>query len=153
MNKKNLAVVLVSFLLAPIAYAGTELIAIGTVSGAYEDFATKTADPLESGIPGNRFGGLGSGLAYAGGNTFLALPDRGPNATIYNTNVDNTTSYINRFQTFHLSLAPSDAGSALPFTLNPHAHQDNSVVEHNAALVWRGHELGLGKRCTLVEQH
>ena len=48
------------------------------MSGTYEDFAVETAAPLENGVPGNRLGGLGSGLAYAGGNTFLALPDRGP---------------------------------------------------------------------------
>lgn len=35
-------------------------------------------------------------------NTFLAIPDRGPNATPYNVNVDDTTSYITHFQTFSL---------------------------------------------------
>src|SRR5262249_51802009 len=63
--------------------------------------------------------GIGSGLAYAGGTTFLALPDRGPNAKVYNALVDNTTSYITRFQTLNLSLAPSDPGSPLPFVLTP----------------------------------
>src|SRR5262249_31393752 len=33
--------------------------------------------------------------------------------------LDNTTSFINRFHTLHLSLAPSDPGSKLPFTLTP----------------------------------
>src|SRR5262249_62033796 len=78
-----------------------------------------TAGLLENGIPGNRLGGMGSGLAYAGGNTFLALPDRGPNAKAYNSALDDTTSYIARFHTLNLSLAPSDAGSPLPFTLTP----------------------------------
>jgi len=97
-----------------------DLIAIGTVSGTYEDFATETAAPLESGVPGNRLGGIGSGLAYAGGNTFLALPDRGPNATPFNPLVDDTISYIPRVHTFNLSLAPSfDAVTGLPFTLTP----------------------------------
>jgi hypothetical protein len=94
------------------------LIAIGTVSGTYEDFATQTAAPLENGIAGNRLGGIGSGLAYAGGDLFIALPDRGPNAQPYNPLVDDTASYINRFQTFHLSLAPSGDPN-LPFTLTP----------------------------------
>jgi hypothetical protein len=62
---------------------------------------------------------MGSGLAYVCGNTFVALPDRGPNAVPYNDYVDNTTSYITRFHTLSLSLAPSDPGSALPFTLTP----------------------------------
>ena len=93
MNKKKLTMILLaSLLFANGAYASTDLIAIGTVSGAYEDFATHTAGPLENGIPGNRLGGLGSGLAYAGGTTFLALPDRGPNAKPYNSNVDDTVS-------------------------------------------------------------
>src|SRR5262249_40206098 len=107
------------FLLASAVYAGPTLIAIGSVSGTYEDLALETAAPLETGIPGNRLGGLGSGLAYAGGNIFLALPDRGPNAKPYNSAVDDTASYIARFHTLHLSLSPSDPGSALPFTLTP----------------------------------
>ncbi|SRR6266542_677402 len=84
-----------------------ELISIGTISGVYEDFALNTAAPLENGTAGNGLGGMGSGLAYAGGNTFLAIPDRGPNATPFNLTVDNTASYIPRFQTRHISLAPS----------------------------------------------
>ena len=90
------------------------------MSGTYEDFATETAGPLENGVPGNRLGGIGSGLAYAGGTTFLALPDRGPNANPYNPLVDDTVSYIARFHTFNLSLAGSfDPSSGLPFTLTP----------------------------------
>ena len=120
MNGKKIAMLAIAlFLFAKGAYASTDLIAIGTVSGAYEDFAAQTAGLLENGVPGNRLGGLGSGLAHAGGTTFLALPDRGPNAKSYNSNVDDTVSYINRFHTFNLSLAPSDPGSVLPFTLTP----------------------------------
>jgi hypothetical protein len=50
-------------LLAPAVHAGPTLIAIGSISGTYEDFATETSAPLENGVPGNRLGGLGSGLA------------------------------------------------------------------------------------------
>jgi hypothetical protein len=107
--------------------AGPFIIAIGSIDGLYEDFATRTAAPLENHLPGNRLGGMGSGLTWIGGDFFLGLPDRGPNATDYNDclaadgkdALDNTTSYINRFQTLHLSLAPSDPGSKLPFTLTP----------------------------------
>jgi hypothetical protein len=107
--------------------AGPSIIAIGVIDGLYEDFAKKTAAPLENGTPGNRLGGIGSGLTWIGGNRFLALPDRGPNAVDYNDclasdgkdALDNTTSYFNRFQTLHLTLAPSDPGSKLPFTLTP----------------------------------
>ena len=73
---------------------------------------------LENGLAANILGGLGSGLAYAGGNTFIAVPDRGPNAMSYNSAVDDTTSYISRFQTLTLGLTPS-TGGLLPFTLSP----------------------------------
>jgi hypothetical protein len=107
--------------------AGPFIIAIGSIDGLYEDFAPRTAAPLENHLLGNRLGGIGSGLTWIGGDFFLGLPDRGPNATDYNDclaadgkdALDNTTSYINRFHTLHLSLAPSDLGSALPFTLTP----------------------------------
>ena len=98
----------------------SDLIAVGTISGTYEDLATETAFPLENGVAGNRLGGMGSGLAYAGGTTFLALPDRGPNANPYHALVDDTVSYIVRFQTLNLSLAPTpDPVTGLPFTLTP----------------------------------
>ncbi len=65
-------------------------------------------------------GGIGSGLAYAGGNTFFTVPDRGPNATHYDNNgIDDTVSYINRFQTVTMPLSPSAPGSTLPLTLSP----------------------------------
>ncbi|MEP7306154.1 MAG: esterase-like activity of phytase family protein [Acidobacteriota bacterium] len=107
-------------LLAPVSYAADPvLVAIGSISPFYEDFAVQTAGPLENGIPGNRLGGIGSALAYLGGDLFLALPDRGPNAKPYAKCLDDTASYINRFHTLHMTLAPSDPGSVLPFTLTP----------------------------------
>jgi Esterase-like activity of phytase len=101
------------------AHAAVDLVATGSVSGAYEDFASDTAASLENGVPGNRLGGMGSALAYAGCNTFVALPDRGPNAVTYDPTIDNTASYIPRFHTLRLTLAKSDAGAALPYTLTP----------------------------------
>jgi hypothetical protein len=120
MQKQIIATLcLVTSLAAPPVRA-VDLIAIGTVSGTYEDFATPTAGPLESGVPGNRLGGIGSGLAYAGGATFLTLPDRGPSATSFNPLIDDTTSFIPRVHTFNLSLASSfDPATGLPFTLTP----------------------------------
>src|SRR5262245_58211735 len=121
MSQQRLITFLLTFVLFVSGAYGAEpkLIAIGAVSGLYEDFATETSTTLENKLPGNRLGGIGSGFAYAGGNTFLALPDRGPNAIAYNPAVDNTTSYIPRFHYFNQSLAPSDAGSAFPFMLTP----------------------------------
>jgi hypothetical protein len=106
---------------ASVHAAPPVLVAIGSVSGFYEDFATQTAAPLDNGVAGNRLGGLGSGLTYLGGDWFLALPDRGPNAVPYNGCMDDTVKYVNRFHTFHLSLAPtsSDSTSPFPVTLTP----------------------------------
>ena len=115
------AALLTAGVFATVGHAASPvLIAIGTISGFFEDFAGETAAPLENGVRGNRLGGIGSGLAYLGGDYFLALPDRGPNAVPFNPCTDDTVSYINRFHTMHLSLSPSDAGStSLPFTLTP----------------------------------
>ena len=104
-NKHLMPFLLLPFFAVPTAQADINLIAIGQINGNYQDMASKTAAPLESGVAGNTLGGVGSGLAYAGGNIFLGVPDRGPNATAYNPAVDDTTSYIPRFQTFSLSLA------------------------------------------------
>src|SRR3954454_23775654 len=77
MHKQIIATLcLVASLSVPWVRA-VDLIAIGTVSGTYEDFASQTAAPLESGVPGNRLGGIGSGLAFAGGDTLLPMPGLG----------------------------------------------------------------------------
>jgi outer membrane protein assembly factor BamB len=143
MQKQIIATLCFVASLAAPPVRAVDLIAIGTVSGTYEDFATETAGPLESGVPGNRLGGIGSGLAYAGGTTFLALPDRGPNATPFNPLVDDTTSYIPRFHTFNMSLAPSfDPASGLPFTLTPML-MDTMLLSSPTPLVY-GTGAGLG---------
>jgi Esterase-like activity of phytase len=103
---------------ASVSYAGQSLIAAGALDASGGDLATKTAKPLENGLVGNLFGGTGSGLANAGGDRFIALPDRGPNAVAYNDCIDDTTSYIPRFHTLRLRLVPKD-GSSLPFVLKP----------------------------------
>ena len=105
---------------APFAQA-SQLIAVGqltgSAAGSYADLSGLNGT-LEDGSPMNLLGGLGSGLAWAGGNTFIAVPDRGPNASTYNPLVDNTTSYIARFQTVQMSLTPTP-GATLPFALTP----------------------------------
>ena len=117
---------------------------MGSISGTYEDLSSQTRAQLENGVPGNRLGGLGAGLAYAGGTTFIALPDRGPNAKPYDAFVDDTVSYIDRFQTFTLSLAPSDAGSPLPFVLTP-TLRATTLLSSTSPLVY-GSGVGLGFR-------
>lgn len=119
MTRKTLLPLLIASLFAaPVAYADSSLIAIGSFSGSRADLSAQTAGLLENGVAGNLMGGLGSGFAWAGGNTFIALPDRGPNALAYNALVADTTSYIDRFQTFNLVLT-QNPGSGLPYQLTP----------------------------------
>jgi outer membrane protein assembly factor BamB len=104
------------------AHAAFDLIGIGSLGGS-SDLSGLTGT-LENGNAANILGGMGSGLAWAGGSTFLALPDRGPNAQTYagGNAVDNTTSYIARFNTVNLALSatPSAVPSgSLPYTLTP----------------------------------
>jgi hypothetical protein len=116
---KRLSLAIIVAIAASSAHAGVDLIAIGTLSGNAADLSGDTAAPLENGVAGNLLGGIGSGIAYAGCNTFLALPDRGPNAVSYNAAVSDTASYIDRFQTISMDLTASVPGSALPFELTP----------------------------------
>ena len=137
---------------ASLAHAAVELIAIGSVSGTYEDLSAETAAPLENGVPGNRLGGLGSGIAYAGGTTFLTVPDRGPNAVSYDAAIDDTASYINRVESFNLSLAPSDPSAVLdsdpatklPFTLTPTLRRTTLLSSRTKLVYGSGAGLGVG---------
>lgn len=128
MTKKNLlALALAGIFGASAAHASIDLIAIGSLSGgsagSFADLSGLTGT-LENGLAANNLGGIGSGLAWAGGNTFIATPDRGPNATAWNASVDNTTSYIARFQTISMNLSATQdttsiAGRTLAYTLTP----------------------------------
>lgn len=110
--------VAISLALPTLAQATPSLIALGTLSGTTD--LSSFSGVLENGVDHqNVLGGMGSGLAWAGGNTFLALPDRGPNATAYNPLVDNTTSYISRYQTLSLNLSQSFNGSSYSYSLTP----------------------------------
>lgn len=121
LQKSLICLALSTFFAASTTNAAVTLIANGSLSGstagAYADLSGLTGT-LENGVAANLLGGLGSGLAWAGGNTFIALPDRGPNASPYNSSVDDTTSYIPRLQTLSLSLTPNAPGSALAFNLS-----------------------------------
>lgn len=77
-SKTWLAALAAASLTTGTAHA-VDLIAIGKMSATARDFSQQSG-LLENGVPGDLLGGLGSGLAWAGGNVFLALPDRGPNA-------------------------------------------------------------------------
>lgn len=118
MNKSAMITVLLAAFAAHSVHAAPILLATGSLSASAADMSGLRG-ALENGIAGNVLGGIGSGLAWAGGSTFIATPDRGPNATAYNPLVDDTSSYIARFQSLNLGLAPSASGSPTPFTLTP----------------------------------
>src|SRR5262249_21132569 len=112
-----------SFLLVSRASAQPSLLAVGSVTDSHDgpnvDLSGLTYT-LENGVPANLLGGLGSGLTYASGNKFLAIPDRGPNATPGDPLTENTCSYINRFQTITMELTSKKDPSGLPFSVNAH---------------------------------
>jgi hypothetical protein len=133
-----------------VTHAAPVLLAIGTLTGSAAGTGADLSGlsgSLESGVPGNLLGGLGSGLAYAGGTTFIATPDRGPNATVYNPLVDNTTSYIDRFQTIGMGLAANPnyvAGSNQPFLLTPTLNATTLMWSATALNYGDGSAYGLG---------
>ncbi len=148
MFQKKIIPALVIALCASGAARAVDLIAVGTLSGLLSDRSSATAAPLENGVAGNLLGGLGSGLAYAGDNTFVATPDRGPNAVAYNSLVDDTTSYIARFQTLNLTLTANTSGLGLAFNLTP-VLQQTTLLSSPTALVYGTGALGTGTGNTL----
>ncbi|PWV65639.1 esterase-like activity of phytase family protein [Plasticicumulans acidivorans] len=126
------------------AHASPVLLAVGTLDASGGDLSTATAAALENGVAGNLLGGIGSGLAWAGGNTFLALPDRGPNATSYNALIDDTSSYIPRFQTVTLTLTANPVGSTLPYSLTPTLSATTLLSSSTPLVYGSGAGLGVG---------
>lgn len=145
MPQKKLLAVLIAALASP-AFASFDLIASGDLTGSsagsFADLSGLTGT-LENGVAANLLGGLGSGIAWAGGNTFIALPDRGPNAVTYNSAVDDTTSYIPRLQTVTMNLTAS-AGGALPYTLTPSLSATTLLYSTTALSYGSGAGLGVG---------
>jgi len=106
-------------ILAFPANAQIKLLAVGSIDRSRAGVETDLSGlnyNLENGNPASILGGFGSAIAYAGNNAFLALPDRGPNATPYDPNLDDTTSFINRFHTINYELSPKN-GPGTPFSL------------------------------------
>src|SRR5215469_8419251 len=127
--------------------AQVTLLAVGSLTdshaGANADLSGLTYK-LENGAPANLLGGFGSALTYASGNTFLALPDRGPNAIPFNPNVDDTVSYINRFHTVHMKLMQNTSGSGLPYTLTPDLKKTTLLWSAAPLVYGTGDGLGIG---------
>ena len=133
-----------SSLLVSRAGADVTLLAVGSLTGSRAgsnvDLSGLTYS-LENGAPANLLGGLGSGLTYASANTFLALPDRGPNAFPFDSAIDDTASYINRFHTIKMELNSSPNPAGLPFTLVPRMM--------STTLLWSGTDLVYGNGTNL----
>jgi len=116
MKLTSIALTLMASAITLQAHASPILLAIGSLEGS-SDLSGLTGT-LESGVAANVLGGIGSGLAYSGNNTFIALPDRGPNAEAYVNGelVDQTTSYIPRMHSISMELTQTNG--ALPFSLS-----------------------------------
>lgn len=98
------------------AHATPTLLGIATLSGSEDK--SKLKGLLENKVDAaSVLGGMGSSLTYAGRNQFLALPDRGPNATAWDPALDNTTSYISRFHEIKLIPKPAKAGAPWPLDI------------------------------------
>lgn len=136
-----------ALLTATHSQAAITLLAIGTLddskAGSFADLSGLTYN-LENGAPANLLGGLGSGLAYAGGFTFVALPDRGPNAVSYDSAIDDTVSYINRFHTVTLDLIVNRTGTGLPYTLTPKLRNTTLLWSLGPLVYGSGQGLGVG---------
>ncbi|MBC7484839.1 MAG: esterase-like activity of phytase family protein [Rhizobacter sp.] len=113
-----LAVAAAALLSTLQAQAAPTLIAQGNLSGALLDKSGLNY-ALENGLSASLAGGFGSGLAWAGGSNFIGLQDRGPNAKAWNAALDDTTSFIGRFQSLTLQLTANSQGTPLPFSLTP----------------------------------
>ncbi len=123
------------------------VLAIGTLdqsrAGSFADVSGLTYD-LENGVRANELGGFGSAIAYASGNTFLAVPDRGPNAVEFDDAIDSTASYVNRFHTIQMKLEPNTSGSGYPFTLTPQLQATTLLWSLTPLVYGTGDGLGVG---------
>lgn len=128
------------------SHAAFEFVGMGSLDAA-TDLSGLTGT-LENGNAANILGGMGSGFAWAGGNAYLALPDRGPNASSYTNGalVDNTTSYIARFNTVTMAVnsAPSTlpTGMSVPYTVTP--------TLQSTTLLWSSTPLNYGSTAGLA---
>lgn len=83
--------------LADPATAAVAYLGLGEIPGTARD-GTGDSSLLEDGVtPKDLAGGFGSGLAHLGGNTYVAVPDRGP--------ADGTTRYQDRLYTLRINVA------------------------------------------------
>jgi len=99
---------------APLSHATVSYLGMTSLGGTD---LSGLSGALEDGTAHNQLGAFGSAIAWAGGNTYIVTPDRGPNASHYNPAVDNTTSYIERFHQLNITVTPNGA-SATGYLVN-----------------------------------
>ncbi len=120
MSLSCFGLVLPAIMLAAAAQAEPHLLGIGQISrspaGEGLDLSGLTGT-LENGLPKAVLGGTGSGLAYAGNGVFLGLPDRGPNDTPHEKKINDTATFIPRFETLKIDFTPAAADARLPLTV------------------------------------
>ena len=134
------------FCVAPFANAAVTFLANGTLTGSSAGYYTDLSGlnyALENGVSASLLGGLGSGIAYASNNTFLALPDRGPNAVSFDSAIDDTASYVNRFHMIHMNLQVN-TGAGLPFLLTPTLLSTTLLWNGTSLVYGTGTGLGVG---------
>ena len=141
------ALVLLGVASAVQSEAQIALIAKGTLTGSsagpYADLSGLPGT-LENGVPANLLGGLGSGIAYISTDRFLAVADRGPNAVSFDSAIDDTVSYINRFHSIKMNLQPNTSGTGLPFTINPVLESTTLLSSMSPITYGTGAFLGVG---------
>jgi hypothetical protein len=142
----SLLTIALGLVATPQLNAQVNLLAVGSLTsssaGSYADLSG-LHNTLENGAPANLLGGLGSALAYASGNTFLARPDRGPNAVSYDSLIDDTVTYIPRFHTITMDLKPN-SGAGLPFTLTPKLRNTTLLFNLTPLVYGTGENLAVG---------
>lgn len=139
---------ILALLASPLCQAQTlPLLAVGTLdgsrAGSWADVSGLTYT-LENGVPANSLGGFGSAIAYLSDDTFLALPDRGPNAVEFDDAIDNTASYVNRFHTITMHLERNRTGMGLPFKLTPELRATTLLWSLTPLVYGTGDGLGVG---------
>jgi hypothetical protein len=145
-RRNSLIVLLAAGLIGFQANAQITVLAIGnmtqTSAGNNVDLSGLTY-LLDNQAPANLLGGLGSGLTYASGDTYLALPDRGPNAMPFDSAIDDTASYINRFHTIRMGLSRNTSGAGLPFNLVPQMQSTTLLWSPDKLVYGTGANLGV----------
>ncbi|HKD04830.1 MAG TPA: esterase-like activity of phytase family protein [Bryobacteraceae bacterium] len=152
-RRNSSLVLLAAGMIAAQSNAQITVLAIGnltqTSAGSNVDLSGLTYK-LENQAPANLLGGLGSGLTYVSADTYLALPDRGPNAMPFDSAIDDTDSYINRFHTIRMGLSRNTTGKGLPFNLVSMMQSTTLLWSPDKLVYGTGAGLGVGSGAPAV---